>query len=332
MVCQRAHFDARWFRRWQSALAGSSKSATAETLLHRKSWEWSVIAQALASRGMLQPGRRGCGFAVGREPLASLFAARGVDVLATDLAADAQDAVAWREGGQHAADLAALFCPDLIDRASFDAHVTFLPQDMRALDTGRLGTFDFIWSACSFEHLGDLEAGLRFVLDSTDLLRPGGIAVHTTEINLSSLEDTIETGGSVIYRQRDIRALEARLREFGCALEPPDFDGGTAPEDIEYDVPPYYEHGRHHIKLLLDGYVTTSMLLIIHKGRTPPQPRSNRPILTTIKATAPAPNPELDALRTELALLRAHVIRLETSRSWRLTAPLRRTASLLRGA
>ena len=35
-------------------------------MLHRKMWEWLFIAQALAERDMLRPGRVGLGFGVGR--------------------------------------------------------------------------------------------------------------------------------------------------------------------------------------------------------------------------------------------------------------------------
>ena len=44
-----------------------------------------------------------------------------------------------------------------------------------------LGSFDFIWSSCSFEHLGSLGEGERFVLEALRFLKPGGVAVHTTE-------------------------------------------------------------------------------------------------------------------------------------------------------
>lgn len=45
--------------------------------LNRKIWEWCYVAEALSERGMLLPGRRGLGFAVGQEPLVALFASAG---------------------------------------------------------------------------------------------------------------------------------------------------------------------------------------------------------------------------------------------------------------
>jgi len=273
MVCRRAHFDAPWFTRWNAGFVADPPSEAlrvpAGVRWHRKWWEWAAIVQALDERGMLRTGRRGCGFAVGREPLASQFAALGANILATDVGDDAASS-AWSATSQHAANLEALFWPSLVDRATFDARVRFQPQDMRALDKAALGAFDFLWSSCSFEHLGDLETGLRFVLDSTELLRPGGVAVHTTEFNLSSDDDTTDSGDVVVYRRRDIAALDRRLREVGCGLEPLDDDAGIDPEDLEFDAPPYYTHEREHIKLWHFGYVITSVLLLVRKGAPPP--------------------------------------------------------------
>jgi SAM-dependent methyltransferase len=216
MVCRRAHFDAPGFARWNPGHNADSAPSVLRppdvlrplnaVVFHCKSWEWAAITQALDERGMLRAGRRGGGFAVGREPLTSRFAAMGAEILATDLG-DMTASADWSATGQHAAGLEALYWPKLIDREAFEARVRFLPQDMRALDAAALGVFDFVWSSCSFEHLGNLEAGLRFVLDSMALLRPGGVAVHTTEFNLSSDDATVEAGTSVIYRRRDLAAL-----------------------------------------------------------------------------------------------------------------------------
>src|SRR6266542_2731592 len=53
--------------------------------LHRKLWEFAYVAQALYERGVLGPGKRGLGFAVGQEPLPALFASRGCTIVASDL-------------------------------------------------------------------------------------------------------------------------------------------------------------------------------------------------------------------------------------------------------
>ncbi|MDE2007259.1 MAG: class I SAM-dependent methyltransferase, partial [Rhodospirillales bacterium] len=315
-----------WEARFSEADPDGRLRPSPAVRFHRKNWEWLAIAQALSERGMLERGRRGCGFAVGMEPLASLFAASGAEVLATDLGAADEAAKAWTTTGQHAATLEALYWPGFVSRAEFDARVRFMPQDMRALEPDRLGHFDFIWSSCSFEHLGSLEAGLQFVLRSTELLKPGGFAVHTTELNLSSDDATVETGDSVIYRRRDLAALAHRLRLIGCAMAPLEDFAGIDDEDIEYDYEPYYGNGREHIKMMLGGFVTTSCLLIIRKGRFPA-------VLSPAAMSEPVLMPEAGPAGSgphDAARLRAEIAALKASCSWRVTAPLRALARRLR--
>ena len=271
MVCCYEHFLTDWYGTWASVLPLGRygiEPGPRPGRPHRKAWEWTAIAQALHERGMLQPGRKGCGFAVGQEPLTSLFAARGAEILATDLPAT-DDAAPWVTTGQHAASLDSLYRSELIGRDEFDARVRFRPADMRALGLPWNERFDFVWSSCSIEHLGDLAAGLDFVEQATRLLLPGGCAVHTTEFNVTSNDDTPSRGDIVIYRRRDIEALDRQLRRVGCGLSRCDFYAGNHPDDLDFDLPPYGRPDRQHIKLLLGGHVTTSMLLIVQKGKAP---------------------------------------------------------------
>jgi SAM-dependent methyltransferase len=271
IVCRYEHYLSDWYRRWAAKLPlthyGIDPSIVPKRP-HRKAWEWCAIAQALSEREMLEPGRKGCGFAVGREPLAALFASLGPDILATDLP-PSSEATPWANTGQHAASLKAIYRPEILDPQTFDSRVRFHSVDMRKLDLlPEDHGFDFLWSACSIEHLGSLGAGMTFVAESARLLRPGGWAVHTTEFNVSSDSDTVESGDSVLYRERDIRALDRRLRAVGCGLCRCDFFAGDAPEDLDFDLPPYGLAERQHVKLLVSGFVCTSMLLIVRKGNS----------------------------------------------------------------
>jgi SAM-dependent methyltransferase len=268
-VCRYEHFLTDWYQRWAPRLALDRPDidpSNPTAIVQRKAWEWCAIAQALEERGMLSPGKTGCGFAVGTEPLPSAFAARGVRIVATDQPIETGTSI-WAEGNQHAASLEALHHPDLVDLASFQQRVRFRPVDMRDLALPWDETFDFVWSSCSFEHLGTLEAGMNFVLRAMDLVKPGGYAVHTTEFNLSSNLDTIEEGPNVIYRQQDLERLDGRLRSHSCGLSRLDLYGGDHRYDIEFDYPPYGAHGRKHVKLLLHGYVATSVMIIVRKGQ-----------------------------------------------------------------
>ncbi|WP_419759664.1 class I SAM-dependent methyltransferase [Acidisoma sp.] len=216
---------------------------------------------------MLQRDRSGLGFAVGKEPLPSALAAHGVEVLGTDLGSDE---AGWSLSDEYARSADHLFHPALVDQETFKRNVRFAPADMRDLCEFSTESFDFVWSSCSFEHLGSLQAGFKFVTEAMRLIKPGGVAVHTTEFNVASNTETWESGGSVIYRKMDIETLDYMLRRNGAALESVDFNPGAHLHDIDYDYPPYFTHGRKHVKLLLGPHISTSILLIIQKGNSPP--------------------------------------------------------------
>ncbi|HYD95307.1 MAG TPA: methyltransferase domain-containing protein [Noviherbaspirillum sp.] len=270
MVCRYADFSQAWYKAKECELRireiYRGHSATEVDFVGRKFWEWCAIAQALDERAMLRPGRSGLGFAVGTEPLASFFASRGCRILASDLNPKESN-TGWIERNEHAACLDAVYHHQLLDRREFDRLVDFQYADMRTLQ-GLSGTYDFVWSSCALEHLGSLQAGLDFVLASASLLRPGGVAVHTTEFNVRSNVDTLETGDNVIYRQRDILALSESLKKQGMTLATPNFDCGDHQFDIDFDRPPYFSSGKPHIKLELGGHVCTSFMLIVEKSES----------------------------------------------------------------
>ncbi len=84
-------------------------------------------------------------------------------------------------------------------------------------------------------------------------------------------------GHYVIYRRRDIEELGRRLSQQECALEPVDFEGGDHPFDLDYDTKPFMTRDKPHIKLKLRGFVSTSILLIIHKALRKKSPLSSVP-------------------------------------------------------
>ena len=189
----------------------------------------------------------------------------GCEITATDLDSTDARADVWAQTAQLATDLSKLrkpeICPDLI----FNRKVAFKPVDMNCIPCDLIN-FDFTWSTCSFEHCGSIELGSQFIENQLRCLRPGGIAVHTTEFNLSSLDDTITEGPTVIFRRKDIEAIIKRLQASGHHVESLCPFLGGAEIDRALDLMPYSEN--RHLKLLLfDKYISTSVALIIKKGQ-----------------------------------------------------------------
>jgi len=233
-----------------------------DVMLHRKMWEWLFIAEALRERDMLAPGRSGLGFGVGQEPLVALFAAAGCDLVATDQPQEQAVASGWTDSQvEWAGGVESLptfgFCSD----EDLARRVRFRPVDMNAIPEDLRG-FDFTWSSCALEHLGTLTAGMDFVVAQMQCLRPGGVAVHTTEYLVAGRDETVEAGGTVFYRRRDIEDLVRRLRSAGDAIEV-DYTEGTTPDDLHVDVAPYTDV---HLRTQLGGFVTTSLALVVTKG------------------------------------------------------------------
>jgi hypothetical protein len=61
---------------------------------------------------------------------------------------------------------------------------------------------------------------------SIAVLKPGGIAVHTTAFNMSSNTHTFESAGLSLYRRRDLEAAIERLESAGHNVEPIDWHQG----------------------------------------------------------------------------------------------------------
>ena len=258
-MCTATQFGEPAYAHWTSAMGEAPRR-------HRKQWEFVFVLQTLARHGMLGAGCRGLGFGVGHEPLPAVMAAAGVDVVATDLAPDAPDAADWRETGQHMEGLEQLRRPSVCDDATLRRHVTFRTADMRDIPDDLRG-FDFVWSACALEHLGSIQAGLAFIRRSVECLRPGGVAVHTTEFNLSSNDRTLDHASTVLFRRRDMEQLALELIADGHAVAPLRLDPGAERLDRHIDLPPY--NADQHLKVALEAFATTSFGIVVRRDGSP---------------------------------------------------------------
>jgi hypothetical protein len=230
---------------------------------HRKQWEYIFILHHLLEAAVLRPGMRGVGFGVGKEPLPSAFAMLGAFVLGTDAPENVKIQGGWAASKEHSASLDSMMFP-WIQKEIFYKNVRFAECDMRNIDPSFEG-FDFTWSSCCLEYLGTLRNGLDFIKDSVEkCLRVGGTAVHTTELNLSSVTQSVESPETNLYSQTDLEAFITEMRE--CGHEASSLVIGPAAHALDFhvDVPPW--SGDLHLRIRLAGCVTTSVGLVFRRG------------------------------------------------------------------
>lgn len=267
--------ESPWFRYWMNQLQSAP-------LPHRKLWEFAFILQNLHYYGKLAPGMKAIGFGCGEEPLASYFAARGMQVTVTDLSPEEVAGRGWAETGQHTSGLESAYHGNLVSREVFDANVSLKYVDMNQIPADLAGQYDVCWSVCALEHLGSIANGLTFLKEALKVLKPGGFSIHTTEFNYTETKRTVDHHGTVLFLRKHFEQLKAELEAEGHEVLPLNFDIGMKPLDGFVDLPPYdfdaflsytpqsygdrqsYRPG--HLKLNVDGFPATCIGFAVRKA------------------------------------------------------------------
>lgn len=233
---------------------------------HRKQWEFVYILRVLEFFKKLNHNCRGIGFGCGKERIVPVMANFGSKILATDFSDSG-----WAKSNHHSTSVKDFERmvkkdPSLCDLDKFYSNVSHMSVDMNNINPELLKEeYDFTWSACSLEHLGSLNHGIDFIINSLDCLRTGGVAVHTTEYNLSSNEKTVNEKSVCYYRRRDIEELLSKCIDLGHDVSPINFDSGSLTHDNYVDLPPYNK-SNVHLKLKLKKYNCTSIGFYIIKN------------------------------------------------------------------
>lgn len=260
MICNQEFLDSPIAQYW------SQKIGDGNPVYHRKRWELIYICQSLWERDCLKEGKKGIVFGVGEECLPDVFASMGCHILATDLNINESSAKGWAATNQNAGgNLEKLRRKKICDTETFYSHVSYRDVNMNDIPEDIKG-YDFCWSTCAFEHLGSLKHGLDFVKNSLNTLKPGGIAVHTTEYNIYSNEATLELKDLSLYRRKDMEQLIRDLTDAGHYVYPMDWHLGTSVVDHFIDLPPYQKTPMH-LRLAVDRFPCTSIGIIIQKKR-----------------------------------------------------------------
>ena len=92
-LCKATDIHSEWHKHWCQEIQEQPE-------MRRKQWEYTYILHALHERGCIKPGNRGLAFAVGTEPLPSVFAKHGCYILATDLNPEEGTKLGWTNGNQ----------------------------------------------------------------------------------------------------------------------------------------------------------------------------------------------------------------------------------------
>lgn len=257
-----ADFDADWF------IARARELGQEVGRYHRKIWEFAVIAQVFNDYVLdpavtrwqhtsTKPNLKALGFGCGKEPIPKWLAQSMVNVIATD--APGIDP-GWDDTDQRSHSLADLGLD------SDNRFVEFREVDMNSIPDDLLqGQFDFTWSCGSFEHIGGIDQSLEFFRKQMRCLKSGGIACHTTEMNIDlNAMTTLESDNLVLFRAWDLGVLAGMLWLQGDKLWLPDLRTDFNPVDTFVDRPPYT--APYHLNIEIGGFVTTSIVLIVTRG------------------------------------------------------------------
>ena len=162
---------------WRRALEDLGYSAE-PARLHRKDWEFAQGVYGLRKLHRLAPEATALGLGAGAEPILFFLAGRLRRVVATDL-------YAGDFSGQEA-DPRILRDPEAF--APFSYHRERL--EVRRMDATAIDyapeSFDLVFSFSSLEHFGSRRAQRRCLGEIHRVLRPGGVAVLTTEVILNA--------------------------------------------------------------------------------------------------------------------------------------------------
>ncbi len=187
--------------------------------LHSKQFQNYAIMEAANS--ILDLGKNGVkaiGFGVGVEPIPAGLAKLGYKVLATDFL-EGDIALDWKNSNQLLSSPEDLNSRGILTENEFINQIKFMSMDMNNIPEELNNEFDFVWSSCALGHIGGYQNGLDFIHRSVKLLKPGGIALHTTELDVSSEDSKFDFPTLSLYRESDIKALLDTLKSEGYLVE-----------------------------------------------------------------------------------------------------------------
>jgi SAM-dependent methyltransferase len=237
--------------------------------LHRKQWEFAMIFLTLCKLGLLTDQKTGLSLGGGNERVLYSIARHIKKLIVTDLY---DNNTSW--------DCARTTDPDEFIKANKpfpvdDEKLQALKMDMRFLDFAGC-TFDFCYSSCAIEHIGDYNDFLQHFNEVNRVLKDGGIYVLTTELQFG--ERTIADQNNFIFEKEYLsRLISESDLDFVT-----DADVSLARNRVNYPFPSNIRNlsftGNNfiaeklfnefpHLFLLKGNVPFTSVLLVLRKGK-----------------------------------------------------------------
>lgn len=261
-------FDSAWYFKWARLLKQDQKNRGKYMLRSNKFWQNAAIAQAFDDAEVLRSGASVAGFGVGKERLPALFASQEVNVLATDQDFESLKAKRWTND-QLAKDANSLNQIGICKPSVFREKVRFSSLDMTKIPNKLHNQFDGVWSNCALGHLGSIQEGLKFIENSVMCLKPGGVAAHTTEINVLSDKKTVEAGNTVVFRLSDIYGLSKNLINKGFVVKPFWLSAKNF-KNPEGKLAMNPQWGTDASYILIDGHIATQAIVIVSRPSKKP--------------------------------------------------------------
>jgi ubiquinone/menaquinone biosynthesis C-methylase UbiE len=234
---------------------------------HRKQWEFAMIFLALKKLGCLNENMTGLSLGGGNERVLYSIAQHVNKLIVTDLY---DEDTTW--------DCAKTKDPDEYIKASKPFEVDLskikaLRMDMRNLDFED-NTFDFCYSSCAIEHIGDFNDFVQHLDEVYRVLKEDGVYVFTTELKIGS--ETIKDENNFIFSSSYLKDIFKNIK-----LTPDiDADVNLAHHEINTPLPSNvknlcynndasFTHGMMknypHVVLLRGKYPFTSIQFVMRK-------------------------------------------------------------------
>jgi SAM-dependent methyltransferase len=230
--------------------------------IHRKEWEWAMGIIAMRRLGMLNEKSIALGVGSGKEPV--LFCLSNIikHVYATDI----YEGKSWTEAPSDFPENPKKYCASRYNEKA----LTVLRMDGTKLEF-QPDYFDIVFSFSSIEHFGgrNHSGALSALKEIERVLKPGGIAVITTELIINGKNDSEFFNAETIYS--DLIGQLAQLQ----LVEPLDLTITPRTLDTVLDYFPTalmwdglnddYKRTHPHILLRRKNLLWTSVILVFRK-------------------------------------------------------------------